>query len=118
MSLKPPKATSGLMLSWWDQEKTRVFQIEVGETILSRRLDSHEVNGTKLLNIARLTRGRRDSILKNEPGRRVVKSGPMHLKGVWIGLARARVLADEFSVSEAVAQVLDEAPQIHLTPAE
>lgn len=41
------------------------------------------INGTKLLNVAGMTRGRRDGILKSEKMRHVVKIGPMHLKGVW-----------------------------------
>lgn len=45
--------------------------------------DNHMINGTKLLNIAGMTRGRRDGILKSEKMRHVVKIGPMHLKGVW-----------------------------------
>ena len=45
--------------------------------------DNHMINGTKLLNVAGMTRGRRDGILKSEKLRHVVKIGPMHLKGVW-----------------------------------
>lgn len=41
------------------------------------------INGTKLLNVAGMTRGRRDGILKGEKNKKVVKIGPMHLKGVW-----------------------------------
>ena len=48
--------------------------------------DNHMINGTKLLNVAGMTRGRRDGILKSEKTRHVVKIGPMHLKGVWYGL--------------------------------
>lgn len=47
--------------------------------------DNHMINGTKLLNVAGMTRGRRDGILKSEKLRNVVKIGPMHLKGVWYG---------------------------------
>lgn len=46
-------------------------------------IDNHMINGTKLLNVAGMTRGRRDGILKSEKMRHVVKIGPMHLKGVW-----------------------------------
>lgn len=46
-------------------------------------VDNHMINGTKLLNVAGMTRGRRDGILKSEKIRHVVKIGPMHLKGVW-----------------------------------
>lgn len=50
---------------------------------LSFFADNHMINGTKLLNVAGMTRGRRDGILKSEKTRHVVKIGPMHLKGVW-----------------------------------
>jgi protein SOK2 len=50
---------------------------------LTRSTDNHMINGTKLLNVAGMTRGRRDGILKSEKLRHVVKIGPMHLKGVW-----------------------------------
>lgn len=46
-------------------------------------IDNHMINGTKLLNVAGMTRGRRDGILKSEKQKHVVKIGPMHLKGVW-----------------------------------
>ena len=52
-------------------------------TRLMRLIDNHMINGTKLLNVAGMTRGRRDGILKSEKTRHVVKIGPMHLKGVW-----------------------------------
>ena len=53
------------------------------DTKLTRPTDNHMINGTKLLNVAGMTRGRRDGILKSEKTRHVVKIGPMHLKGVW-----------------------------------
>ena len=46
-------------------------------------IDNHMINGTKLLNVVGMTRGRRDGILKAEKQKQVVKIGPMHLKGVW-----------------------------------
>lgn len=51
--------------------------------VLIQVVDNHMINGTKLLNVAGMTRGRRDGILKSEKTRHVVKIGPMHLKGVW-----------------------------------
>lgn len=54
-----------------------------GPMIDNSALDNHYINGTKLLNVAGMTRGRRDGILKSEKLRKVVKIGPMHLKGVW-----------------------------------
>lgn len=58
-------------------------------TGLIRLPDNHMINGTKLLNVAGMTRGRRDGILKSEKTRHVVKIGPMHLKGVWYEAAES-----------------------------
>lgn len=46
-------------------------------------IDNNMINGTKLLNVAQMSRGKRDGILKNEADRSVIKVGSMHLKGVW-----------------------------------
>ena len=52
-------------------------------TYLILYLDNEMVNGTKLLNVVGMSRGKRDGILKNEKDRVVIKVGAMHLKGVW-----------------------------------
>lgn len=59
--------------------------------------DNHMINGTKLLNVAGMTRGRRDGILKSEKTRHVVKIGPMHLKGVWYQLQATKVAGHSFA---------------------
>lgn len=82
----------------WEDEKTFCFQVECRGTSIARRRDSDFVNGTKLLNAAGLTRGRRDGILKHEQDRHVVKSGSMPLKGVWIPLHRASELARQHAI--------------------
>ena len=41
------------------------------------------INGSKLLKVAGMTRGRRDSVLRSEKCRHVAKIGPVHLKGNW-----------------------------------
>lgn len=56
------------------------------------------INGTKLLNVAQMTRGRRDGILKLEKVRHVVKIGSMHLKGVWIPFERALSMAQRENI--------------------
>ncbi|KAL2824650.1 hypothetical protein BDW59DRAFT_84394 [Aspergillus cavernicola] len=58
------------------------------------------INGTKLLNVAGMTRGRRDGILKSEKVRNVVKIGPMHLKGVWIPFERALEFANKEKITD------------------
>jgi protein SOK2 len=92
----------------WEDEGSLCFQVEAKGICVARRegggnfpiahprtdsslyavqrltvTDNHFINGTKLLNVAGMTRGRRDGILKSEKMRHVVKIGPMHLKGVW-----------------------------------
>ena len=92
-----PRVTATL----WEDEGCMCFQVETKGVCVARRdgeksstaveacvtltfvLDNHMINGTKLLNVAGMTRGRRDGILKSEKTRHVVKIGPMHLKGVW-----------------------------------
>ncbi|TIA90170.1 hypothetical protein E3P99_01699 [Wallemia hederae] len=84
---------------WWDENKTRVWSVEVeAGNYVARRHDNDQVNGTKLLNITRITRGKRDGILKNEKNRQVVKTGTISLKGVWIPLERALALARQFHI--------------------
>jgi len=101
-----PKIT---LIPWIDQN-TYVYQIEIGDKIVSRRFDNQFINGTKLLNVAGLTRGKRDAILKNEPVRDVVKNAPFHLKGVWIPIERARILSCKYNINERIFYLLDNHP--------
>jgi len=66
-----------------DARVSRQFNNQAHLSWLTKSIDNHMINGTKLLNVAGMTRGRRDGILKSEKMRHVVKIGPMHLKGVW-----------------------------------
>ncbi|CDF92013.1 ZYBA0S18-00122g1_1 [Zygosaccharomyces bailii CLIB 213] len=77
----------------WEDEKTLCYQVEANGISVVRRADNDMINGTKLLNVAKITRGRRDGILKAERVRHVVKIGSMHLKGVWIPFERAHAMA-------------------------
>jgi len=81
--IAPPGMKPKVTATLWEDEGTLCFQVEVGGICVARREDNHMINGTKLLNVARMTRGRRDGILKGEKLRHVIKTGPMHLKGVW-----------------------------------
>lgn len=93
-----PKVTTTL----WEDEGTLCFQVEANGICVARREDNNMVNGTKLLNVAGMTRGRRDGILKTEKNRHVVKVGAMHLKGVWIPFERAL----NFANKEKIVQLL------------
>ncbi|KAK0118727.1 hypothetical protein ONS95_007615 [Cadophora gregata] len=91
-----PRVTATL----WEDEGTLCFQVDVKGTCVARREDNHMINGTKLLNVAGMTRGRRDGILKSEKQKHVVKIGPMHLKGVWIPFERALDFANKEKITE------------------
>jgi protein SOK2 len=91
-----PRVTATL----WEDEGSLCFQVEANGVCVARREDNHMINGTKLLNVAGMTRGRRDGILKSEKTRHVVKIGPMHLKGVWIPFERALDFANKEKITE------------------
>lgn len=91
-----PRVTATL----WEDEGSLCFQVEAKGICVARREDNHMINGTKLLNVAGMTRGRRDGILKSEKNRHVVKIGPMHLKGVWIPFERALEFANKEKITE------------------
>ncbi|RCI08446.1 hypothetical protein L249_8881 [Ophiocordyceps polyrhachis-furcata BCC 54312] len=91
-----PRVTATL----WEDEGSLCFQVEARGICVARREDNHMINGTKLLNVAGMTRGRRDGILKSEKVRHVVKIGPMHLKGVWIPYDRALDFANKEKITE------------------
>lgn len=91
-----PRVTATL----WEDEGSLCFQVEAKGVCVARREDNHMINGTKLLNVAGMTRGRRDGILKSEKVRHVVKIGPMHLKGVWIPFERALDFANKEKITE------------------
>jgi protein SOK2 len=97
--IAPPGMKPKVTATLWEDEGTICFQVDVKGTCVARRegkpdfsvcnvtvsklkTDNHMINGTKLLNVAGMTRGRRDGILKSEKQKHVVKIGPMHLKGV------------------------------------
>jgi len=81
--IAPPGIKPTVTATLWEDEGSLCFQVEVKGVCVARREDNHFINGTKLLNVAGMTRGRRDGILKSEKTRHVVKIGPVHLKGVW-----------------------------------
>ena len=96
----PPNAKPKLTGTVWEDEGTVCFQVEVRGICVARREDNCFINGTKLLNVANMTRGRRDGILKSEKVKNVVKIGPMHLKGVWIPFERALEFANKEKITE------------------
>ncbi|KAF2272216.1 apses-domain-containing protein [Westerdykella ornata] len=98
----PPGMKPRVTATLWEDEGSLCFQVEAKGVCVARREDNHMINGTKLLNVAGMTRGRRDGILKSEKVRHVVKIGPMHLKGVWIQFERALEFANKEKITEAL----------------
>lgn len=96
----PPGMKPRVTATLWEDEGSLCFQVEARGICVARREDNHMINGTKLLNVAGMTRGRRDGILKSEKVRHVVKIGPMHLKGVWIPYDRALDFANKEKITE------------------
>lgn len=78
---------------YWELQKTTCYQVKAQGVVVSRRASDNYVNGTKLLNVTGMSRGKRDGTLKTEKGRIVVRNGPMNLKGVWIPFNRAAEIA-------------------------
>ncbi|KAI9740939.1 MAG: hypothetical protein M1818_004545 [Claussenomyces sp. TS43310] len=98
--IAPPGMKPRVTATLWEDEGSLCFQVEAKGVCVARREDNHMINGTKLLNVAGMTRGRRDGILKSEKLRHVVKIGPMHLKGVWIPFDRALDFANKEKITE------------------
>lgn len=95
--VKPKVATT-----FWDDENTVCYQVRSRGVLVSRREDNDYINGTKLLNVIGMTRGKRDGILKTEKARDVIKVGSMNLKGVWIPFSRAYEIARNEGIDAAL----------------
>ncbi|KAK5095058.1 hypothetical protein LTR70_006068 [Exophiala xenobiotica] len=98
--LQPPGLKPRVTATLWEDEGTMCFQVHARGVCVARRQDNYHVNGTKLFNVAGLTRGRRDGILKSEKIRHVAKTGPMHLQGVWTPLERALEFANMKKITD------------------
>lgn len=127
--LCPPNMKPRVTATLWEDEGCLCFQVEAKGVCVARRDDNHMINGTKLLNVAGMTRGRRDGILKSEKVRHVVKIGPMHLKGVWIPYERALDFANKEKITphlyplfvQHISGLLQNdptKPQAHISPAD
>ncbi|PLW14879.1 hypothetical protein PCANC_16903 [Puccinia coronata f. sp. avenae] len=99
-------AAANVEVKKWDEENTFYYQVAYKGVTVGRLKGSQLVNGTKLLNLAGISRGKRDGILKNEKTRKVVKHGTMHLKGVWIAFERAVFLAEQHNIADKIFPLL------------
>ncbi|KAF7726742.1 hypothetical protein EC973_008516 [Apophysomyces ossiformis] len=109
-AIQRPKLTTTV----WEDEGTLCYQVDAKSICVARRQDNDMINGTKLLNVVGMSRGKRDGILKNEKGRVVVKVGAMHLKGVWITFSRAKDLATKFKIVDLLYPLFVEDPSVFL----
>lgn len=98
----------------WENEHTFCYQIYVNDTYIVRRHDNDMINGTKLLNIAGISRGKRDGILKNEKEKRIIKKDEIHLKGIWITFQRAKSLAIQYNIDHLIYPLFVDDPSIFL----
>lgn len=94
--------------AFWEDENTICYQVEVDGILVSRREDNNYINGTKLLNVAGLSRGKRDGMLKLERHKSIVKVGSMNLKGVWLPYARATEIARNLGIKNKLYPLLRE----------
>ncbi|KAI0456678.1 transcription regulator HTH, apses-type DNA-binding domain-containing protein [Xylaria acuta] len=97
--IAPPGIKPRVTTSLWEDEGSLCFQVEARGIVVARRQDNSYINGTKLLNVAGMTRGRRDGILEAENIKHVVKIGSIHLKGVWIPFERALDFANREKIT-------------------
>ncbi|CAO3634379.1 unnamed protein product [Mucor hiemalis] len=111
-----PISRPRLTTTLWEDESTLCYQVDSRGICVARRQDNDMINGTKLLNVAGMSRGKRDGILKNERGRIVVKVGAMHLKGVWIPFVRAKALASQFKIFDMLYPIFSDDPASFLYP--
>ncbi|KAJ1972222.1 hypothetical protein H4R35_004796 [Dimargaris xerosporica] len=109
-----PYPRGKLTTTLWEDEGTMCYQVDARGFCVARRQDNNMINGTKLLNVVGMSRGKRDGILKNEKGRVVVKVGAMHLKGVWIPFCRARSLAAQNNLLDDLYPLFVDDPSLHL----
>lgn len=105
-----------LTTSPWDDQGTFCYQVDVKGQCVARRGDSDAINGTKLLNVVGLTRGKRDGILKNQKGRVVQRVGHSHLKGVWIPFSNAQELAEKYNIADLLFPLLEADIKPYLNP--
>ncbi|KAL7747459.1 hypothetical protein RI367_007215 [Sorochytrium milnesiophthora] len=109
---RPRKPSKNYLTTFfWDDKATLVYQLNCGSVPVCRRKDNNFVNGTKLLNISPISRGKRDSMLKHEKDRDVIKKGPFRLKGIWIPFERAIQLAGEIGIISEACPLFDKNPE-------
>ncbi|KAI9686088.1 MAG: hypothetical protein M1822_004071 [Bathelium mastoideum] len=98
----PHGAEPHLTVTRWEDEDVVCFMVQSRGIKVARREDNHMINGTKLLEVAGMTRSRRDGILGSEKARRVVKYGPLDMEGTWIPFERALDFANKEKITDSL----------------
>lgn len=93
---------------YWSTDGVFYYCMEINNVSVCRRSIDSFVNGTKLLNAANLTRGRRDGLLKKVTNKFVVRNGIAPLRGVWIPLHVAQDFAGLEDIEDICYPLLEE----------
>ena len=86
---------------YWSTDGVFYYCMKINNVYVCRRSNDSYINGTKLLNAAKLTRGRRDGMLKKTIEKFIVRNGIAPLRGVWIPLS----VAQNFAKSEGIEAI-------------
>ncbi|GAA5939348.1 hypothetical protein JCM3775_007197 [Rhodotorula graminis] len=96
----------------WEDERTVAMQVLVDGHVVARRADTDWVNATKIVNmVPGMTRGKRDTIVKTRFGdsdRIIFRRGALHLKGVWVPLAAAAELAQDYDLIDLLYPLFED----------
>jgi len=87
-----------------------VYELTVEDNSVMRRRSDGWVNGTHILKVAGVEKGRRTKILEKEvhhERHEKIQGGYGKYQGTWVPVERARTLAHDFGVGEVLAPILD-----------
>jgi hypothetical protein len=88
----------------------QVYEFIINDVAIMRRKRDSWVNGTQILKAAGLNKLKRTKILEKQVhhgDHEKVQGGYGRYQGTWIPLERARILAHDFGVADALAPILD-----------
>lgn len=92
---------------YWSTDGIFYYCMKINNVSVCRRSNDSYINGTKLLNAANLTRGRRDGMLKKTKDKFIVRNGIAPLRGVWIPLSVAQDFAKIEGIEDLTYPLLE-----------
>lgn len=92
---------------YWSTDGIFYYCMKINNISVCRRSNDSYINGTKLLNAAHLTRGRRDGMLKKTKDKFIVRNGIAPLRGVWIPLSVAQDFAKIEGIEDQTYPLLE-----------